>query len=197
MSRRPSRHDNQEASGIKSGSKSSDRAPTKKQKIDTSGKTKASNTKSVDISNIRLDYEDDDDVPVFDTPEVIRQKISDHLREKDVTQASFLRDIWAELKGPRKTSRVFQSKQLKDFCSYTESAQGNRTAIFYAAYVYFEKLRIAEGKEKTNFRLGMEALWPCGFDTERDLGRAWCPAGTVPYTDDYGITRTRPESDAE
>ena len=31
--------------------------------------------------------------------------------------------------------------------------------VFYGAYVFFEKVRIAEGKPKTKHRLDMEAAW--------------------------------------
>lgn len=36
---------------------------------------------------------------------------------------------------------------------------GGRSSVFYGAYVFFEKIRVAEGKPKTQHRLDMEAFW--------------------------------------
>lgn len=36
---------------------------------------------------------------------------------------------------------------------------GASSNVFYGAYVFFEKIRVAEGKPKTQHRLDMEAFW--------------------------------------
>jgi hypothetical protein len=46
---------------------------------------------------------------------------------------------------------------------------GNIT--YKRAYVFFEKLRILEGKPKSSKRLSNEANQPQGFSTESTLGR--------------------------
>ncbi|KAK2775400.1 calcineurin is a calcium-dependent [Colletotrichum kahawae] len=65
---------------------------------------------------------------------------------------------------------------------------GNTSSVFYAAYVFFEKLRVRDGKPKNKTREEMEARWgPGGFDTERDSSRGFfCAAGTAPVVDKYG-----------
>ncbi|KAI2620947.1 hypothetical protein GGS26DRAFT_298033 [Hypomontagnella submonticulosa] len=152
---------------------------------------KAKATSLPDISNIYLDHEETDSVSVWDTCDVVRKKIETHLRTSGVTQAQFCRDLYAQLKAP--TIKCFQSKQLSDFRAGKGAKMGAKSTIFYAAYVYFEKLRIAQGKPKTEFREEMEDiwLWNGGFDRETDhntlfVGRA----GGDMRTDQYGRTST-------
>lgn len=47
---------------------------------------------------------------------------------------------------------------------------GNTSCVFYAAYVFFEKLRIVESKPKSKHREEMESIWggKGGFDTTRN-----------------------------
>ena len=141
--------------------------PLKKQKTSAAGdKTSA----VVDISDIYLSGEDDDDVPVFDTCDEVRKKIDAHLRKPGVTQAQFCRDIYAQLKGPCRPARVFQSSQLAVFRNNMGPISGAKSKVFYAAYVFFEKLRIKQGKPKSKHRLEMEEVWGFqgGLDRSRD-----------------------------
>lgn len=44
---------------------------------------------------------------------------------------------------------------------------GNTSSVFYSAYVFFEKIRIKQGKPKSQKRKEMEEVWgPDGFDIE-------------------------------
>lgn len=47
--------------------------------------------------------------------------------------------------------------------------------MFYAAYVYFEKVRLAEGKPKSKHRLKMEEIWgdKGGFNVTRGHHRGY------------------------
>jgi hypothetical protein len=47
--------------------------------------------------------------------------------------------------------------------------------VFYAAYVFFEKLRLAEGKQKSKHRLEMEEIWggKGGFNITRGHSRGY------------------------
>ncbi|KAI1311171.1 hypothetical protein F5Y03DRAFT_343708 [Xylaria venustula] len=162
----------------------------------TNSKKTSSTTAAVaaalpDLSGIYLPGEETDDVPVYDTCDEIRRKISAHLKATPgLTQTQFCRDLYAQLKAPR--CKSIQSKQLADFRAMKGPRTGAKSSVFYAAYVYFEKLRIAQNKPKTAHREGMEDVWAAegGFDREVDhrtsfIGRA----GDTFYFDQYGLAR--------
>ncbi|KAF2211736.1 hypothetical protein CERZMDRAFT_42545 [Cercospora zeae-maydis SCOH1-5] len=116
-----------------------------------------------DITAIHLRGEETGSVPIYDTCDEIRKKINAHLVKPGVTQASFCRDLAAQLSP----GASIQSKQLTDFRSKKGPRHGNTSCVFYAAYVFFEKLRLAEGKPKSKHRKEMEECWAAqgGFDT--------------------------------
>ncbi|XXG96857.1 hypothetical protein Hte_003148 [Hypoxylon texense] len=135
------------------------------------GRAAAPQASTADLSSIHLPGEETDEVPVQDTCDEIRKKITAHLNKTPgLTAAQFCRDIYAMLKVP--TVKSFQSKSLNDFRNKRGPNAGCSSKVFYAAYVYFEKKRIAEGKPKSQHRLKMESIWPEGFDLEHD-GRSW------------------------
>lgn len=136
------------------------RVPAKKQKANATPGAAAS--AAVDISDIQLPGEEFDEVPVFDTCDEIRRKINAHLTKSGVTQAQFCRDIYAQLKGPSRPANVPQSSTLATFRRAKGAVAGAKSYIFYGAYVYFEKLRIKQGKPKTKHRLAMEETWGKG-----------------------------------
>ncbi|KAL7621079.1 hypothetical protein AAE478_008391 [Parahypoxylon ruwenzoriense] len=140
-----------------------------------------------DISQIQLELEETDEVEVYDTCDEIRRKISAHLRQPGVTQAQFCRDLYAQLREPRCAG--IQSKQLADFRRKKGPRAGSTSSVFYAAYVYFEKLRLARGKPKSAHREAMEDIWECqgGFDREHDGRHAFVmSANSTPVMDQYG-----------
>lgn len=65
---------------------------------------------------------------------------------------------------------------------------GNSSRAYYLGYVFFEKMRLREGKKKSKTRQDMEAEWPRGVDLDRELvgGRIWCQAGERPSVDKFG-----------
>lgn len=124
-------------------------------------KRKKADTASLQaISAIRLDGEADASVPVYDTCTETRRKISSYLDEPGVTQAAFLREIATTY--PSK--RVIQSKQLHDFLRQEGPYAGNTSSVYYASYVFFEKLRIKNGDPKSENRKNLEATYPDGLD---------------------------------
>ena len=128
-------------------------------------KTTASKKATValpDISEISFEGEEERDIPVYDSCDEIRRKINAHLVKTGVTQAQFCRDIAVQLYDGSK----IQGQQLSDFRGKKGAGAGNTSKVFYAAYVYFEKLRLAENKPKTKHRLDMEDAWVMrgGFD---------------------------------
>jgi hypothetical protein len=67
---------------------------------------------------------------------------------------------------------------------------GNTSGMFYGAYVYFEKLRIKEGKPKSKKRREMEEIHAKdgGLDTKRMQDRLLTLAGDHWHHDAYGRT---------
>lgn len=129
-------------------------------------KITASRPSNAALDGIHLPGEETDSVPVFETCDVVRRKITAHLNTPGTTQAQFCRDLHAQLKMPG--CKSIQSKMLKDFRSKKGAVAGCTSSVYYAAYIYFEKLRIAEGKPKSKHRLEMEKLYPRGAERERD-----------------------------
>ncbi|KAK5112553.1 hypothetical protein LTR85_011245 [Meristemomyces frigidus] len=118
-----------------------------------------------DISAIRLEDEESDDVPVYESCDEVRKKIAAYLRKPGVTQAQFCRDLYGQLHSDKRPKSI-QSSQLTAFRGNKGANRGNTSSVFYAAYVLFEKIRIAEGKPKSKHRQEMEEVWPEGFDRE-------------------------------
>ncbi|KAL9560935.1 hypothetical protein ACKAV7_014964 [Fusarium commune] len=124
-----------------------------------------------DISDIHLESEETDEVPIYDDCDEIRRKINAHMKIPSVTQAQFCRDIYAQLKAP--TCKGIQSKQLSDFRKAKGSNAGVKISVFYGAYVYFEKMRTAQGKPVTKHRVEMTFMHPGGIPRDRDDRTTW------------------------
>ncbi|KAI9881180.1 MAG: hypothetical protein M1830_007158 [Pleopsidium flavum] len=139
-----------------------------------------------DVSGISVDGEKDESVEIYDTCDEIRRKIAAHLRDPKVTQAAFLRAISASF--PAEENKKLTSKQLNDFQAKKGPSAGASSGVFYAAYVYFEKLRIKQGKKKGVKREAMEEKWrdEGGFP-RNSLGSLWCGPNERPYEDKYGV----------
>lgn len=126
------------------------------------------NSAGADISGVHLPGEETDSVPVFDTCDEVRRKVNAHLKKPGVTQAQFCRDMLAMFKGPGRPANI-QSIQLSRFRGMKGPTVGANSLVFYAAYVFFEKVRIAEGKPKSKHRVEMEKVWgEAGLDREHD-----------------------------
>ncbi|TVY85856.1 hypothetical protein LAWI1_G008475 [Lachnellula willkommii] len=123
------------------------KAPTKKIKPEDISK--------FDVSGIELEGEAEGEVEVYDTCDETRKKIRAHLASPSVTQAGFLREISKTYRDGRKIS----SSTLNTFMGKKGPLMGNTSPVFYASYVYFEKLRIRDGKPKSEFRLDMEEIY--------------------------------------
>ncbi|KAK8131031.1 hypothetical protein PG984_007469 [Apiospora sp. TS-2023a] len=145
-------------------------------------------TDGPDLSRIHLEVGDDGLVPVFDTCDEVRLKINEHMKNTPgLTAAQFCRDLYVHLRGTKFTG--LQSKQLNDFKAKEGPRAGCSSSLFYAAYVFFEKLRIAQGQPKSQHRITMETIWASqgGFDLKND-GRHGLniPAGKTPVMDEFG-----------
>ncbi|OTB09379.1 hypothetical protein M426DRAFT_315938 [Hypoxylon sp. CI-4A] len=136
----------------------------------------------LDVGDIKLDGEDTKSVPVYDTCDEVRKKIRACLRKPEVTQAAFCRAISKCFPGEHK----IQSRQLTAFLDKKGSMSGNTSSVFYGSYVLFEKLRIKDGKPKSQMRQEMEKIHPNGVNvTDRE---EWftCMGNERAYHDKYG-----------
>lgn len=136
------------------------RMPKKKAK-------KADLTTMQEISAVKLPGEEDVSVPIYATCDEIRLKIALYLRRPEVTQAAFLREIASTYPDDKK----IQSKQLQDFLGKHGETAGNTSSVYYAGYVFFEKMRIKNNEPKTKERLEMESTLPGGADVSRPANR--------------------------
>ncbi|KAK6522335.1 hypothetical protein TWF281_002901 [Arthrobotrys megalospora] len=136
------------------------------------------------ITTVYLDGQDDDTVPVFDTCDVVRRKITGALTSATHTKASLLRAFAACTSEP---DHALAPNSFQRFMAAKGKTGGCSNRTFYAGYVYFEKQRIAEKKKKTKTREEMEAAWGSnGMDYE-NLGKPMLVmAGESISTDQYG-----------
>jgi hypothetical protein len=139
----------------------------------TGGSTTAVNSfaaPSAAWRTVKLEGEDEDAVPIFDTCDEVRRKINAHLRKPGVTQAAFLRVLFEQFTGPRKP-KALQAAQLTKFRGQKGPVTGNTSSVYYAAYVFFEKERIAAKRPKSGHREDMEVAWARegGVDTKVNL----------------------------
>ncbi|KAI1370390.1 hypothetical protein F4677DRAFT_438590 [Hypoxylon crocopeplum] len=117
-------------------------------------KARKSEKKAVlDVGDVKLDGEDPEEVPVYDTCDEIRKKIRSFLRKPDVSQSAFCRAISESFPEERK----IQTRQLNGFLDKKGPMSGNTSSAFYGAYVFFEKLRVKEGKPKSQIKREIEA----------------------------------------
>ncbi|KAM0718688.1 hypothetical protein Q7P37_005759 [Cladosporium fusiforme] len=139
-----------------------------------------------DFLNTELPGESTDSVPVYDTCADVRRKISAHLREPKVTQAQFRRDLHDQMHTDLKGASL-SPNSLQTFRSHSGANEGGESKVFYAAYVFFEKKRVAENKPKSKKRLEMEKIWPKGVDRATfGKTRVFCLAGSSIHFDQYG-----------
>lgn len=121
------------------------------------------NVKGISLND---DLDDEGDVKVFDTCDTIRRNIRTFLTKYDgeVTQAVFLRAITNAAFAETEPRRKIQHAQLTTFMGQRGTMTGNTTGVYYAAYVFFEKLRIKDGRPKTADRKTVEAYHVKGLD---------------------------------
>lgn len=162
--------------------------PSKKRKT-SHAKTLAEEDNRFNVSDIHLEGEENDAVPVYETCDMIRHKIDQHLKEPGVTQASFCRDLHSQYHSDAAPKHM-TSKSLSTFRGKKGYDKGATSAVFYAAYYFFEKLRINEDKPKSKDRQKMEELWAekGGFDTKTlpQQKRVKMPGGSKFKCDKYG-----------
>lgn len=149
-------------------------------------KTKGDDAKELDVSGIKLEGEEKDSVPIYLTCDDVRSMINNHLRTTSATQASFCRTVNGMY--THQPSEGTGPGALKSFLSSSGVLMGASSPIFYGGYVYFEKLRIKQGKPQNKKRQQMEKMWaPRGLDTRHDMKQSTMMKGDEAiFTDKYG-----------
>ncbi|KAK6440106.1 hypothetical protein LTR95_003670 [Oleoguttula sp. CCFEE 5521] len=146
----------------------------KKAKKDSDPATAKSKTGKADtaIADVHLDGEEEDAVPVYATCDAIRRQITAHLKKTGTSQVQFCRDLSAQL-HTEETDAAIKPNTLTTFRSKHGANGGATSKVFYAAYVLFEKQRVAEGKAKSKARLEMEEVWGSkGMERDHDSSTA-------------------------
>jgi hypothetical protein len=143
------------------------------------------------VADITLEGELNDKVPVYDTCDTIRRKITARMRRPEVTQTSLLRHLSAQFHTAPKKVRP---SDLEKFRSASGTNIGNANPTFYAAYVLFEKERIRAKGKKGKLREVMEVIYgPSGgvnVTTPADDLGGWFgrqPQGAQAWIDKYGL----------
>ncbi|OSD06103.1 hypothetical protein PYCCODRAFT_1431921 [Trametes coccinea BRFM310] len=105
--------------------------------------------------DVVLEGEEEGEVPIYDDCNDIRRKIR-HLEK----QPGFKITHWLKEIGN------INYNSYRRFMRATGPTGGAENGTYYAAYVYFEKVRIFEGKRKTAKRIDNEIEHPGGFPRE-------------------------------
>lgn len=174
------------SSATTDGNADKDNTNSKKQ---SATKDKAANKH--DVSAIILEGESRHAVPIYDTCDDIRTKINRYLRETGETNAGFVRTINSAAfpEDATSTAQTASTRQLTTVLNGKGPVKGCESPVFYAAYVFFEKLRLKEGKPKSKKRTEMEGVWKKQRGMELvDITTkgVFTKAGQHPYVDKYG-----------
>ncbi|CAL1696077.1 unnamed protein product [Somion occarium] len=142
-------------------SNASEVAPGNAEASSSKGKSDLESLKSAPKSwkDIELEGEDEGEVPVYDDCNEIRRKI--RLLQKD---PNFKITHWLKEIGD------INSNSCQRFMKASGANGGASNGTYYAAYVYFEKVRIFEGKKKTAKRERNEIEHPRGFPLRASRG---------------------------
>ncbi|KAF9473400.1 hypothetical protein BDN70DRAFT_885888 [Pholiota conissans] len=111
---------------------------------DTDGEEKE-NTPPQSWKDIKLEGDDEGEVPIYDDCSEIRRKIRRLERTPGFVLTHWLKDIGH-----------INNNSYGRFMRYQGRLDGAANGTYYAAYVYFEKVRIFEDKKKTATRLANE-----------------------------------------
>ncbi|TGO51549.1 hypothetical protein BCON_0159g00270 [Botryotinia convoluta] len=100
-----------------------------------------------DVSDIELQGEDTESVPIYDSCHEIRKKIKAFFRNASSNESAFCREIAKTFPD----GRGVLTKTLNNFMKQKDP-HGNQSPAYYASYVFFEKVRIRNGKPKSQDR---------------------------------------------
>ncbi|KAI0335410.1 hypothetical protein GY45DRAFT_1240752 [Cubamyces sp. BRFM 1775] len=136
------------ASGVGEGSSGASGSGSKK------GKAAAAAPKC--WRDVVLEGEEEGDIPVYDDCNDIRRKIRALQKEPNFKVTHWLQEIGN-----------INNNSYQRFMKATGPHGGASNGTYYAAYVYFEKVRILQGKKKTAKRIRSEQQNPSGSSREQ------------------------------
>ena len=149
-----------EAKGVKrkADTTNSDKAtvPKRSKKVSASDYPKDTNN-LIDVSSVYLDDEEYEEVPIYATATDIRRELTTLLQTPGVSTAGLCRTLSAASGVNISAQRLntFRNKGKKG----AATVDGTDSPVFYAAYVYVEKVRVLTGGKKSKHRLEMEEAW--------------------------------------
>ncbi|OQN95775.1 hypothetical protein B0A48_17965 [Cryoendolithus antarcticus] len=158
----------------------------KKAKNAESDSRTAKGKANTSISEVHLDGEERDAVPVYMTCDAVRRQITVHLQKTGTSQAQFCRDLSAQLHA--ESVAAIKPNALTTFRGKKGANGGATSKVFYAAYVLFEKQRMAEGKAKSKMRQELKEVWGAkGMDRDHDASTGyWMHTSERMDIDKYG-----------
>ncbi|KAF8971183.1 hypothetical protein BDZ97DRAFT_1651637 [Flammula alnicola] len=146
--------------------------PAKKARVaDPSGasgstsKGKKTSDKPMTWKDITLPGEDESSVPVYDDCGEVRRKIRLLQKQPGWKVTQWLKDIGG-----------INNNSYGRFMREKGKTDGATNGTYYAGYIYFEKVRILEGKKKTATRESNEIMHPYGFPLE-NRRKVWVITG--------------------
>jgi len=113
----------------------------------------AAQQKKQGLENIftQIESVDIEDEAVYDDCNEVRRKIRNWLAEVGANQSQLPKHLGV------------QYKQVYDFLARKGPADGAGTVVYPLAYLFFERVRLLNNKQKSNRRLQAEAMFgPCG-----------------------------------
>lgn len=120
-------------------------------------KTSLENSDKFNVSSIHLEGRESDS-PVYETCDMVREKIEEHIKKPGVKISSFVLALQNQYHDPSSMEHM-TNNSLYSFRRKSGYATGNTSTAFYAAYCFFEKLRI----KQRGRRVGIGRRWKnCG-----------------------------------
>ncbi|KAK7058835.1 hypothetical protein VNI00_001459 [Paramarasmius palmivorus] len=131
----------------------------------TKGKAKGKEEQPSSWQDVVLETNDDGTIPVYDDCAEVRRKIRQLTQTPGFKITHWLKDIGN-----------INNNSYNRFMKEKGRTDGASNGTYYAAYVYFEKVRIAQGKKKTAGRKANEEQYPFGFPLE-NRRKVWVITG--------------------
>lgn len=108
------------------------------------------------FKDLMLDDDEEGEVPIFDSCDEVRRKTTLHFSKTGMSKAAFGREIGKLMGGEEKK---ISNGSVIPFLGKKGPMAGNTTSVYYGAYVFFEKIRVRDGKPMTEHRETMEDVW--------------------------------------
>ncbi|EQC40698.1 hypothetical protein SDRG_01773 [Saprolegnia diclina VS20] len=127
-----------------------------KRKADTTAdvapRAKKGSNRLAEIDAVELD----DDAPVYDDCDVVRDHLQQFFLAKEASQVNFAKHLG------------FSITPLRNFLMKKGRREGSGSAVYGAAYRFFEKRRLLDGVPKSAKRLKIEKTLPEGYPLRKD-----------------------------